>query len=58
MSVCTQMCEDLEDEDSLHHLYVIVKGTIMLNSIALMEILFAEDNVMDVVGAPRHITCS
>ncbi|KAK9802569.1 hypothetical protein WJX73_004679 [Symbiochloris irregularis] len=49
-----RMCEDLEDEESLHHLYVIVKGVIMLNSIALMEVLFAEDNVMDVVGALEY----
>lgn len=47
-----QVCEDLEDTDSLKHLYVIVRGAIMLNSIQLLEALFSEENVMDVVRQP------
>ena len=30
--VCVQTCDDLEDEESLKHLYHIMKGAIMLNS--------------------------
>lgn len=29
---CVQTCDDLEDEESLKHLYHIMKGAIMLNS--------------------------
>lgn len=29
--VCLQQCDDLEDEESLKHLYHIMKGAIMLN---------------------------
>ena len=29
---CVQQCDDLEDEESLKHLYHILKGAIMLNS--------------------------
>uniref|UniRef100_A0A061R721 Protein phosphatase 4 regulatory subunit 3 n=1 Tax=Tetraselmis sp. GSL018 TaxID=582737 RepID=A0A061R721_9CHLO len=47
-------CEDLEDRDSLNHLYKIVKGAIMLNETALFELLLSEDNVMDVVGALEY----
>lgn len=31
-SVHVQTCDDLEDEESLKHLYHIMKGAIMLNS--------------------------
>lgn len=43
--------EDLEDQESLRHLYVIVRGAIMLNDTQLLELLLSEENVMDVVRA-------
>lgn len=30
--VCVQTCDDLEDEESLKHLYHIMKGAVMLNN--------------------------
>lgn len=30
--VCMQTCDDLEDEESLKHLYHIMKGAVMLNN--------------------------
>lgn len=44
-----QQCEDLEDTECLHHLYTIMKGIVMLNDITLLELLFSEAHVMDVV---------
>ncbi|KAL3162589.1 hypothetical protein ABBQ38_008638 [Trebouxia sp. C0009 RCD-2024] len=49
-----QTCDDLEDEESLKHLYHIMKGAVMLNNNQLLELLLAEENVMDVVGALEH----
>ena len=45
-----QTCEDLEDAASLRQLFDIFKGVIMLNDTSLMDLLFAEENVMDVVS--------
>ena len=44
-----QQCEDLEDAESLRALHGIVRGAIMLNDASLLELLLAEDNVMDTV---------
>lgn len=44
-----QQCEDLEDEESLKHMYYIVRGAIMLNDATLLEIFLSEENVMDMV---------
>ena len=46
-----QTCEDLEDIGSLRQLYVIIKGAIMLNDTNLLETMFSEEHVMDVVRA-------
>lgn len=46
-----QQCEDLEDGDSLRHLYHIIRGAVMLNDANLLDLLLAEENVMDVVSA-------
>ena len=51
---CVQSCEDLEDTESLRHLFEIIKGTIMLCDTGIMEALFAEDNVMDTVSCCCH----
>lgn len=41
-----QSCEDLEDEESLRHLFSIMRSAIMLNDTSLLEALLAEDAVM------------
>lgn len=46
-----QQCEDLEDGDSLRHMYHIVRGAIMLNDANLLDLLLSEENVMDVVSS-------
>lgn len=40
----------MEDEESLKHMYYIVRGAIMLNDAALLEAFLSEENVMDTVG--------
>ena len=47
-----QQCEDLEDADSLRHMYHIIRGAIMLNDANLLDLLLSEENVMDVVSSP------
>ncbi len=42
----TQTCEDLEDMDSLRHLFSIIRNAVMLNDTSLLETLMAEDTVM------------
>ncbi|CAL5223154.1 g5623 [Coccomyxa viridis] len=49
-----QQCEDLEDGESLRHLYHIIRGAIMLNDANLLDLLLAEENVMDMVGALEY----
>ncbi|KAK9907487.1 hypothetical protein WJX75_004578 [Coccomyxa subellipsoidea] len=49
-----RQCEDLEDEESLKHMYFIVRGAIMLNDAALLEAFLSEENVMDTVGALEY----
>lgn len=50
--LCVQSCEDLEDAESLRHLFDIVKSIIMLNDTNIMEALFSQENVMDMVSWP------
>ncbi|CAK0784720.1 hypothetical protein CVIRNUC_007924 [Coccomyxa viridis] len=49
-----QQCEDLEDTESLRHMYTIIRGAIMLNDANLLDLLLSEENVMDVVGALEY----
>ncbi|CAH8469971.1 unnamed protein product [Heterobilharzia americana] len=42
--------EDLEDMESLHHLYEIMRQLILVNKHSLYENLFADDMLMDVIG--------
>ena len=46
-----QQCEDLEDGESLRHMYHIIRGAIMLNDANLLDLLLSEENVMDVVSS-------
>ncbi|KAG7465788.1 hypothetical protein MATL_G00157310 [Megalops atlanticus] len=44
------VCEDLENQEGLHHLYDIIKGIFLLNRTALFEVMFSEECIMDVIG--------
>ncbi|KAJ8291189.1 hypothetical protein GJAV_G00022420 [Gymnothorax javanicus] len=44
------VCEDLENQEGLHHLYEIIKGIFLLNRTALFEVMFSEECIMDVIG--------
>lgn len=46
MTPSSQTCEDLEDADSLRHLFAIMGSAIMLNDTSLLEMLLAEEAVM------------
>eukprot|EP00794_Sanderia_malayensis_P020324 gene20324-22323_t len=43
-------CEDLENEEALHHLHEIFKVIFILNKNTLFEAMFTEDSIFDVVG--------
>ncbi|XP_018494067.1 serine/threonine-protein phosphatase 4 regulatory subunit 3A [Galendromus occidentalis] len=46
--------EDLEDLDSLHTLYNIFKSIFLLNKNALLDMMFTEENIMQVVGVLEY----
>lgn len=43
-------CEDLEDTESLHKLFEIVKCLFLFNRSALFDVMLQEGHIMDVVG--------
>ncbi|XP_061890812.1 serine/threonine-protein phosphatase 4 regulatory subunit 3 isoform X2 [Entelurus aequoreus] len=45
-----RLCEDLENQEGLHHLYEIIKGIFLLNRTALFEVMFSDECIMDVIG--------
>ncbi len=47
-------CEDLENEEGLHHLHEIFKAMFILNKNSLFETMFAEGNIFDVLGILEH----
>lgn len=49
-----KVCEDLEDRESLHLMYRLVRGLVLLNDASLFDELLCEENVMDVVGALEY----
>ncbi|KAJ8444936.1 hypothetical protein Cgig2_029130 [Carnegiea gigantea] len=49
-----RICEDLEDLDSLHIIYKIVKGIIMLNSPQIFEKIFGDEFIMDIIGCLEY----
>lgn len=49
-----KMCEDLENNEGLHHLFEIFKNIFLLNKNALFELMFAEDTIFDVVGCLEY----
>lgn len=46
--------EDLKNTESLHTLYDIFKNIFLLNRNSLLEVLFADENIFDVVGALEY----
>lgn len=49
-----RMCEDLDNKEGLHKVHDIIKNLILLNRTPLYEVMFSEDNIMDVVGALEY----
>ncbi|XP_024636962.1 serine/threonine-protein phosphatase 4 regulatory subunit 3 isoform X3 [Medicago truncatula] len=55
-----RVCEDLENMDGLHMIFKIVKGIILLNSPTILERIFKEEFIVDIIGALEYdpdITC-
>ncbi|OQR68603.1 serine/threonine-protein phosphatase 4 regulatory subunit 3-like [Tropilaelaps mercedesae] len=48
------VAEDLDDLDSLHTLYNIFKSILLLNKNALLDVMFTEENIMQVVGVLEY----
>ncbi|XP_019180538.1 PREDICTED: serine/threonine-protein phosphatase 4 regulatory subunit 3 isoform X2 [Ipomoea nil] len=49
-----RICEDLEDMDSLHIFFKIVKGIIFLNSSQIFEKIFGDELIMDIIGCLEY----
>ncbi|XP_017229376.1 uncharacterized protein LOC108204449 isoform X2 [Daucus carota subsp. sativus] len=49
-----RVCEDLEDIDSLHMLYRIVKGIILFNSLQILERVLGDELIMDLTGCLEY----
>ncbi|XP_054807111.1 uncharacterized protein LOC129309531 isoform X1 [Prosopis cineraria] len=49
-----RVCEDLENMDSLHMIFKIVKGIILLNSQQIFERIFGDEYIMDIIGALEY----
>ena len=47
-------CEDLDDMESLHMMYTLVRGLVLLNDANLFDELLRDENVFDVVGALEY----
>eukprot|EP00126_Sphaerothecum_destruens_P003558 Sdes_comp17311_c0_seq1m6517 len=45
-----RLCEDMEDTESLHLLFTIIKSVFLLNEAFLFDILFRDDICMDIIG--------
>ena len=46
--------EDLDNRDDLHHVFNIFKGLVLLNDVAVYELLLRSDLVMGVMGALEY----
>ncbi|KAH7573490.1 hypothetical protein JRO89_XS03G0158100 [Xanthoceras sorbifolium] len=49
-----RICEDLENIDSLHMIFKIVKGIILLNSPQIFEKIFGDELIMDIIGSLEY----
>ncbi|KAJ0979863.1 hypothetical protein J5N97_015337 [Dioscorea zingiberensis] len=48
------MCERLENVDSLHMIFRLVKGIILLNSPQIFERIFRDEFILDIIGALEY----
>jgi hypothetical protein len=46
-----EVCEDIEDKDSLKILFELFKNAILLDDNRVYEALFSKDNIMKLMGA-------
>ncbi|CAF1639016.1 unnamed protein product, partial [Adineta ricciae] len=49
-----RICEDLDNLESLHQLYEIIRSIFYLNKSTLFEILFGDEFIMDVIGCLEY----
>ncbi|WMV09784.1 hypothetical protein MTR67_003169 [Solanum verrucosum] len=49
-----RICEDLENVDSLHIIFKIVRGIILLNSSQIFEKIFGDELILDIVGCLEY----
>ncbi|PSR85086.1 Serine/threonine-protein phosphatase 4 regulatory subunit like [Actinidia chinensis var. chinensis] len=49
-----RICEDLENIDSLHMIFKIVRGIILLNSPQVFEKIFGDELIMDIIGSLEY----
>ena len=49
-----EMAEDLEDGDGVKAGHLVVKGAIMLNDVNLLEVLFSDECIVQMVGALEY----
>ncbi|CAF1223023.1 unnamed protein product, partial [Rotaria sordida] len=49
-----RICENLENIDSLHQLYEIIRSIFYLNKSTLFEILFHDEFIMDIIGCLEY----
>ena len=48
------VCEDLENRESLHQIYEIIRSIFYLNKSSLFEILFSEEFIFDIIGCLEY----
>ena len=48
------ICEDLENLDSLHQFYEIIRSIFYLNKSSLFEILFSEEFILDIISCLEY----
>ncbi|CAK9304388.1 unnamed protein product [Gordionus sp. m RMFG-2023] len=49
-----RICEDLDHIEGLHHIYHILKNLFLLNRNAILELLLADDAIVDVIGCLEY----
>ncbi|CAF2373765.1 unnamed protein product [Brassica napus] len=49
-----KICEDLENVDGLHMIFNIVKGIILLNSSQILEKIFGDEMIMEIIGCLEY----
>ncbi|KAM3338171.1 serine/threonine-protein phosphatase 4 regulatory subunit 3 isoform X1 [Capsicum galapagoense] len=50
-----RICEDLENVESLHIIFKIVRGIILLNSSQILEKIFGDELILDIVGCLEYV---